>query len=281
MCPTCRASRARCATWARSARSRARSTISSWRCASSPVPTATRRKRPPVPIGPTPKLKAGDLRIAVLETNPLVKVSAGYGQGRAGDGEAAVQGRRQGEARRARGARLDAELGGLVRSLPVHDPVAAAAVGARALLPDDRFVRSVGALGGARRRGSTWASSSPCSTGATARCASARAFLDEYDAWLMPVMPDAAFIRQSQKQPLVIDGVPLSVFLRRHVLQLSRQPDRPAVDRAAVRLLEGRPADRPAAHRQALGRGEAARRRQGAGEAAAALSGAAGLRVSA
>src|SRR5260221_2688179 len=28
-----------------------------------------------VPIGPTPKLKAGDLRIAVLETNPLVRVS--------------------------------------------------------------------------------------------------------------------------------------------------------------------------------------------------------------
>src|SRR4051812_1451386 len=30
----------------------------------------------PVPIGPTPRLTAGDLRIAVLETNPLVKVSA-------------------------------------------------------------------------------------------------------------------------------------------------------------------------------------------------------------
>ncbi len=32
-------------------------------------------------------------------------------------------------------------------------------------------------------------------------------FLDDYDAWLMPVMPDAAFIRQSQKRPLTIDGV--------------------------------------------------------------------------
>ena len=32
-------------------------------------------------------------------------------------------------------------------------------------------------------------------------------FLDEHDAWLMPVMPDAAFVHQSQKQPLLIDGV--------------------------------------------------------------------------
>src|SRR5258707_13611264 len=30
----------------------------------------------PVPIGPTPSLKAKDLRLAVLESNPLVKVSA-------------------------------------------------------------------------------------------------------------------------------------------------------------------------------------------------------------
>jgi Asp-tRNA(Asn)/Glu-tRNA(Gln) amidotransferase A subunit family amidase len=31
-------------------------------------------------------------------------------------------------------------------------------------------------------------------------------FLDDYDAWLMPVMPDAAFIRQKQSEPLMIDG---------------------------------------------------------------------------
>ena len=29
-----------------------------------------------MPIGPTPQAQDGDLRIAVLETNPLVKVSA-------------------------------------------------------------------------------------------------------------------------------------------------------------------------------------------------------------
>src|SRR5262249_38749809 len=31
-------------------------------------------------------------------------------------------------------------------------------------------------------------------------------FLDDYDAWLMPVMPGAAFVRQPQSEPLVIDG---------------------------------------------------------------------------
>ena len=44
------------------------------------------------------------------------------------------------------------------------------------------------------------------------RCASARSFLDDYDAWLMPVMPDAAFIRQKQSEPLVIDGAPHPYF---------------------------------------------------------------------
>src|SRR5436190_10814876 len=38
-------------------------------------PDGYEAEAPPVPIGPTPRLKAGDLRIAVLETNPLVKVS--------------------------------------------------------------------------------------------------------------------------------------------------------------------------------------------------------------
>ena len=38
-------------------------------------PDGYEAEAPPVPIGPTPKLKAVDLRIAVLETNPLVEVS--------------------------------------------------------------------------------------------------------------------------------------------------------------------------------------------------------------
>jgi amidase len=38
------------------------------------------------------------------------------------------------------------------------------------------------------------------------------AFLDDYDAWLMPVMPDAAFIQPKQSAPLVIDGTPHPYF---------------------------------------------------------------------
>ena len=37
-------------------------------------------------------------------------------------------------------------------------------------------------------------------------------FLDDYDAWLMPVMPDAAFAHQKQTEPLVIDGRPYPYF---------------------------------------------------------------------
>jgi amidase len=38
------------------------------------------------------------------------------------------------------------------------------------------------------------------------------AFLDDYDAWLMPVMPDVAFVRQKQSQPLLVDGRPHPYF---------------------------------------------------------------------
>ena len=41
------------------------------------------------------------------------------------------------------------------------------------------------------------------------RCES---FLDDYDAWLMPVMPDAAFIRQKQSAPMIVDGKPYPYF---------------------------------------------------------------------
>ena len=37
-------------------------------------------------------------------------------------------------------------------------------------------------------------------------------FLDEYDAGLMPELPDAAFVRQKQSEPLVIDGTPHPYF---------------------------------------------------------------------
>ena len=167
------------------------------------------------------------------------------------------------------------------RSLPVPGPRAAAAGERERTLRDGRCVRSVGALGRRARRGSTWPSSSPCSTAATASCASASRFLDDYDAWLMPVMPDAAFIRQKQSEPLVIDGAPHPYFFAgtsyNFLANLTGQPSIVL----PCGFSQGGPADRPAAHRQALGRRQAARRRQGAGEAAAALSGAAELRLTA
>ena len=39
-------------------------------------PDGYEAEAPPVPLGPAPRLKARDLRIAVLESNPLVQVSA-------------------------------------------------------------------------------------------------------------------------------------------------------------------------------------------------------------
>ena len=43
-------------------------------------PDGYEAEAPPVPIGPTPRLKASDLRIAVLESNPLVTGVGRYGQ---------------------------------------------------------------------------------------------------------------------------------------------------------------------------------------------------------
>ena len=129
---------------------------------------------PPVPLGPTPVLKPRDLRIAVLESNPLVQGVGRHGGRGAGDGAAADESRRQGEAGRTRRAGLAAGLGRLVRSLPLSEPRPAAAQRARAHLrrwasrPIRRRARRRG------RRGSTWRNSSPSSIAATASCASAR-----------------------------------------------------------------------------------------------------------
>src|SRR4030095_2423499 len=44
-------------------------------------PDGNEAEAPPIPVGPTPSLAAKDLRIAVLESNPLVKVSADTARG--------------------------------------------------------------------------------------------------------------------------------------------------------------------------------------------------------
>ena len=239
-------------------------------------PDGNEAEAAPVPLGPTPNLKPKHLRIAVLESNPLVPVSA--------DTAAVVQAT----------ARLLAKAGAKVKHAGPKD------LDWQQGWDDwsDLFqylVRALQPLSERERFFGMGAASDP-STRSVARASrldmaeffavldrrdrvvrQCESFLDDYDAWLMPVMPDAAFIRQSPEPAAQHRRHGPSVFLRRHVLQLPRQSHRPAVDRAALRLLARGPADRPAAHRQALGRGEVAGRGQGAGEAAAALSGAAEL----
>jgi amidase len=160
----------------------------------------------PVPLGPSPLPKPKDLRIAVVESNPLMKVSA--------DTAAVVQAT----------VRLLAKAGARVkRAQP-------AGLDWRQGWNDwsDLFLYQNRALQPLSEREATFdvgdsADPSARSTARTARLDLAEffavldrrdrimrqceSFLDDYDAWLMPVMPDAAFIRQKQTDPLVIDGV--------------------------------------------------------------------------
>lgn len=160
----------------------------------------------PVPLGPTPKLSAKGLRIAVLGSNPLVKVSA--------DTEAVVQAtakllsRAGAKVKRAQPEGLDWQQAWddwsdlfqyLIRAL-------------QPLSERERFFAKTDSPDPSRR---SVARAARLDLGQffavldrrdqiIRRC---EAFLDGYDAWLMPVMPDAAFIRQNASQPLRIDGV--------------------------------------------------------------------------
>jgi len=174
-------------------------------------PDGHEAEAPPVPIGPRPRLEAADLRIAVLETNPLVQVSQDTAQ--VVQATARLLSKAGAKVKRAEPEGLDwtqswedwcdlfQYLIHALEPLPVRerffpmidssDPSArSAARGARLDMADFFAVLD--------RRDQT-----------LRQC---EAFLDDYDAWLMPVMPDAAFIRQSQKEPLVIDGKPYPYF---------------------------------------------------------------------
>jgi amidase len=165
----------------------------------------------PVPLGPVPALKAKDLRIAVVESNPLVKVSA--------DTAAVVQAT----------VRLLTKAGAKVKRAEPEG------LDWRQGWDDwsDLFLYQVRALQPLSERERTFAAgeSADPSTRSAARTArldlaeffavldrrdrimrQCEAFLDDYDAWLMPVMPDAAFIRQKQSEPLRIDGVEQPYF---------------------------------------------------------------------
>ncbi|MBN9516054.1 MAG: amidase [Alphaproteobacteria bacterium] len=169
-------------------------------------PDGHEAEAPPVPLGPTPKLSAKGLRVAVLTSNPLVEVSA--------DTAAVVQAT----------SRLLAKAGAKVKH------VAPAGLDWQQTWDDwsDLFqylIRALQPLGERERFFDRGQSKDP-STRSVARASRldlgqffavldrrdqlirrCEAFLDDYDAWLMPVMPDVAFIRQSQNQPLSIDGV--------------------------------------------------------------------------
>ena len=160
----------------------------------------------PVPLGSVPALKAKGLRIAVVESNPLVTVSA--------DTASVVQAtvrlltKAGAKVKRAEPEGLDWRQGW-------DDWSDLYQYQARALRPLSERERSFAA-----------GESSDPSARSMARTArldlaeffavldrrdrtmrQCEAFLDDYDAWLMPVMPDAAFVRQKQSEPLRIDGV--------------------------------------------------------------------------
>jgi amidase len=168
-------------------------------------PDGFEAEAPPLPIGPAPALEPGDLRIAVLESNPLVTVSA--------DTAAVVQ----------QTTRLLARAGTRIKR------AAPEGLDWRQGWDDwsDLFqyqVRALQPLSERKRYFAAKPSSDPSylSTVRTARLdlgeflavldrrdaiiRRCERFLDDHDAWLMPVMPDAAFIRQKQSEPLVVDG---------------------------------------------------------------------------
>jgi amidase len=174
-------------------------------------PDGLEAEAPPMPLGPAPAANPKGLRIAVLESNPLVKVSA--------DTAVVVQQtvrlltKAGAKVKRAAPADLDWQQGWddwidlfqyQVRALQplaerertfgmetASDP-SDRAVGRTARLDLAAFFAVLDRRDGAMRQ---------CET-----------FLDDYDAWLTPVMPDAAFIRQKQSEPLVIDDTPHPYF---------------------------------------------------------------------
>jgi amidase len=174
-------------------------------------PDGYEAEMPPVPLGSAPAAKPSDLRIAVVESNPLVKVSA--------DTAKVVQAT----------ARLLIKAGAKVKRA---EP---AALGWQQAWEDwiDLFQYQIRALQPAAEREATLMAGDPndpmaLSVRRTARLDMAEFFavldrrdqvmrqcedfLDDYDAWLMPVMPDAAFIQQPQSEPLMIDGTAYPYF---------------------------------------------------------------------
>lgn len=169
-------------------------------------PDGYEAEAPPVPLGPAPRREARGLRIAVLESNPLVRVSA--------DTAAVVQATVKLLAKA--GAKVKrAEPAGLDWRQAFDDWIDLFQYQNRALQPlgerQPFFDRDGGADPSARSMVRTarldlaeFFAVLDRRDQAMRQC---EQFLDGYDAWLMPVMPGAAFIRQKQSEPLRIDGL--------------------------------------------------------------------------
>ena len=169
-------------------------------------PDGYEAEAPPVPIGPTPKLSAKGLRIAVLTGNPLVPVSA--------DTASVVQA--TAKLLSKAGAKVTfAEPEGLDWQQGWDDWSDLFQYQLRALQPLEMRERFFDKGASPDPSARSVVRTSRLDLGQffavldrrdrlLRRC---EAFLDGYDAWLMPVMPDAAFIRQKQSEPLRIDGV--------------------------------------------------------------------------
>jgi amidase len=174
-------------------------------------PDGHEAEAPPVPIGRTPKHAASDLRIAVLESNPLVQVSDDTAK--VVQATARLLSKAGAKVKRTEPEGLDwmqswedwcdlfqylimalQPLAERERYFPMIDSSDPSARSAARAAPLD-IAQFFAVLD---RRDRTMR-----------QCES---FLDDYDAWLMPVMPDAAFIRQKQSAPLMIDGKPYPYF---------------------------------------------------------------------
>lgn len=160
----------------------------------------------PVPLGPTPKLTAKGLRIAVLTSNPLVEISAATAS--VVEATAKLLSKAGAKVKYAEPDGLDWQQGWddwsdlFQYMIQSEKPLAERERLFDRLESPDPTRRSVARA--ARLSMAQFFAVLDRRDRIVRQC---ETFLDDYDAWLMPVMPDAAFVRQSQKLPLRIDGV--------------------------------------------------------------------------
>lgn len=169
-------------------------------------PDGNEAEAAPVPLGATPRFRPADLRIAVLDSNPMLRVSTDTAA--VIEATARLLGKAGAKVKRAEPAALDWRQGWDDWSDLLQYEV-------RALQPLAERERLFGRTGAADPSVRSAARAARLDMAAFFAVLDRRdrviqqceAFLDDYDAWLMPVMPDVAFIRQKASEPLRIDGV--------------------------------------------------------------------------